>query len=328
MFERILVKIGGDSGTTALKAIILSGLLSIFLKIFSLIKEAALANYFGVSGQLDIYILAMLVLLFFVNPVAGTIGTLLTQKYIETKQISKPLASYLFRRSLLVSGQLILLILILQFAAYQVPWLNNLFYNRFYYTDTMALLILAPVAIFSSISVINGAILTAEKRFLLFSSLPVLVPISIIICLVLNIAEDLFYSLLIGTIFGFAVEMAGGTIALRSLWSKLTENVANAAEKKLTEMKSGFFSLFSASLIMGGCIVVDQFMASIAGEGAVSVVNFGSRLAFGLISVVGIAWIVLYPTFSELAIKREYQELKKFICTLLDYVLLGFYHYA
>ena len=41
-----------------------------FSKIFGLIKEAVLANYFGVSGQLDIYILAMLVWLFFVNPVA------------------------------------------------------------------------------------------------------------------------------------------------------------------------------------------------------------------------------------------------------------------
>ena len=108
----------------------------------------------------------------------------------------------------------------------------------------MALLILAPVAIFSTISVINGAILTADKRFLLFSSLPVIVPISIIICLAFNIAGDLFYSLLIGTIFGFVLEMAGGTIVLRRLWLKVTE-IAGAAQQKLTEMKSGFFPLFS-----------------------------------------------------------------------------------
>ena len=137
------------------------------------------------------------------------------------------------------------------------------------------------------------------------------VPISIIICLVFNIAGNLFYSLLIGTIFGFMLEMMGGTIVLRPLWSKLSVNIADTAQQKLTEMKSGFFPLFSASLIMGGCIVVDQFMASLAGEGAVSVVNFGSRLSYGLISVVGIAWIVLYPTFSELATKRDYQELRK-----------------
>lgn len=324
MIDRLLAKIGGgDIGTAALKAIFLSGLLSIFLKIFGLIKEAVLANYFGVSGQLDIYILAMLVLLFFVNPVAGTIGTLLTQKYIETKQVSKTLASYIYRRSLLVSGLLILLILIIQFAAYQIPWFHNVFFNRFDDTGIKALLILAPVAVFSTISVINGAILTADKRFLLFSSLPVIVPLSIIVYLAFNIAGDLFYSLLIGTIFGFVLEMAGGTIVLRRLWSKLNENVADVAQRKFTEMKSGFFPLFSASLLMGGCIVVDQFMASIAGEGAVSIVNFGSKLAYGLISVVGIAWIVLYPTFSELANKREYQELRKIYLRFIGLCVIG-----
>ena len=121
MINRIMSKIGGgDTGSSAIRAIIISGSLSIFLKFFGLIKEAVIANYFGVSGQLDLYILAMLSLLFFVSPVAGTIGTLLTQKYIETKQSSTIIAALVYRQSLLVAGLLITLFLLLFFAISQI----------------------------------------------------------------------------------------------------------------------------------------------------------------------------------------------------------------
>ena len=161
------------------------------------------------------------------------------------------------------------------------------------------------------ISIVNGAVFTAEKRFITFSSLPTIVPISIIICLLLDLAGNLFYSLLLGTLIGYALEMAGGIFLLTRLWSKFFEHMGDIATQKFAEMKSGFLPLFSASLIMGGCVVVDQFMAVLAGEGAVSIVNFASRLPLGLISVVGITWIVLYPLFSELVTKKEDYELRK-----------------
>ena len=114
MVNKLMTKIGGgDLGSTAIKAIILSGSISIFLKIFGLIKEAVFANYFGVSGELDVYILAMLSLLFFVSPVAGTIGTLVTQKYVETKQSSTIVAALVYRQSLLFAGLLITLFILL-----------------------------------------------------------------------------------------------------------------------------------------------------------------------------------------------------------------------
>ena len=38
-------------------------------------------------------------------------------------------------------------------------------------------------------------------------------------------------------------------------------------------------------------------MAVLAGEGAVAIVNFGSRLTLGLLAIASVLWIVLFPHF-------------------------------
>ena len=62
---------------------------------------------------------------------------------------------------------------------------------------------------------------------------------------------------------------------------------------------------------MGGCLVVDQLMATLAGEGAVAIINFGNRLTLGLISVSVIIWTVLYPYFIKFVSMNDYKSLRK-----------------
>ena len=296
----------------ALKAILLSGFLTVLIKFFGLIKEAVLANYFGVSNFLDIYILSMLTLLFFVNPIAGTIGTLLTQKFIEVKFRSKNIGAGLYRESCKYTAILIISVVFAQLFIIQLSQHKNFFNYPIFELGSTELFVLAPIAFFSSIAIINGAVLTAKKKFAVFSIIPALVPLSIIFCVTFDVAGNLFVSLLIGTVGGFGLEMIFGTIALLPSWKQFSKSVSADFELKLKEIKAGFPPLFAASLIMGGCVVVDQLMAAMAGEGAVSVVSFGSRLTLGLLSVVGTIWIILFPFFSEMVVKDQHQRLKRF----------------
>lgn len=304
--------LGQNVEFNAVRALIFSGGLSIILKVFGLLKEVVLAKFFGVSTALDFYILAMLSLLFFVNPIAGTIGTMLTQKYVETIQTSKIVGAILYRKSISYCCYSILFLMFLQFVVLQAPTLTSSFSGVDQTFDIKQLVVLAPIALLSSISVINGAVLTGEKRFIEVSSFPALVPIVITVFILLNISGNLFYSLLIGTLAGYALETVFGIAALKNLWKNpLIKKSREQARTRLAEMRRNFIPLFSASLIMGGCIVVDQFMAVLAGGGAVSIVNFGTRLPFGLLSIIGVVWVVLYPIFSELVTKNKYQELRK-----------------
>ena len=301
----------------ALKAILLSGCLTVLIKFFGLIKEAVLANYFGVSNFLDIYILSMLTLLFFVNPIAGTIGTLLTQKFIEVKFQSKNMGAGLYKESCKYTAIIITLVVFAQLFILQLSHHIDFFDYPIFEFGTTELLILTPIAFFSSIAIINGAALTAKKKFVVFSIIPALVPLSIIFCVIFNVSGNLFVSLLIGTLCGFGLEMILGTIALLPSWKQFSKSVSEDFELKLKEIKAGFPPLFAASLIMGGCVVVDQLMASMAGEGAVSIVSFGSRLTLGLLSVVGTIWIILFPFFSEMVVKDQHQRLKRFFIYFL-----------
>ena len=300
MISDFVSKIGGSSiGAAAVKAIVLSGTISLFSKFFGLLKEIIIANYFGVSSQLDIYILMVLSLLFFVNPVAGAMGTLLTQKYLEIKIVSEGVVASIYKKSIFFCSLLIFICIILLTFILLTPIFNQILPNQFLSILNMDLFVLAPIAIFSVVSIINGAVLTAEKQFKLFSFIPITVPISISFCIIIDVADSLFYSLILGTVLGYLLEMLIGTMLLRNLWIKKCSTIQSAGNDRFREMRSGFLSLFLSGLIMGGCIVVDQFMASIVGDGSVSIINFASRLPYGLLSVFGIIWVVLYPFFQS-----------------------------
>jgi putative peptidoglycan lipid II flippase len=49
----------------------------------------------------------------------------------------------------------------------------------------------------------------------------------------------------------------------------------------------------------------------LAGEGAVAMINFGNRVALGLISIIAIFWTVLYPNFVKFAASADYAALRK-----------------
>ena len=66
-----------------------------------------------------------------------------------------------------------------------------------------------------------------------------------------------------------------------------------------------------SGIIISGCLIVDQVMASLAGKGAVAMINFGNKVPLGLISVLAILGTVLYPTFVKYASISEYDLLRK-----------------
>ena len=323
MYKKLLAFIDRkDLGWAALIAILTSGALTLLVKIFGLFKEITLAYYFGVSQEIDFYVLALLMVTFFVGPIAGSFSILLVQKFIAAKEKSLLLAAALYQETIKLNAIIFLILIAIIVFLIQFFSFDRLFFaeNKFYKITYFFALV--PLALFSSVSVLNGSVLSAQKKFSLNAVIPSIIPASIILCVVSNVAENYFISLLVGTILGYVLETIIGLLLnakfLRSSQlpiQKNPETISPAVGEK-------FLQLFTANLILSGCLVIDQFMAFLAGSGAVSIINYSNRVPLGIISILGVIWMVLFPIFSELVVKAKHLQLKFFY---IKFLIMAFF---
>ena len=300
-----------DLGFTAIIAIIVSGALGIAVKFLGLLKEAVIANYFGISAEVDFYVLALLITTFLVGPIAGPYGTLLTQKFVELYKQSSANVSQLYCQ-LITWNSYIFIVLIFCFILL-IALYSNLSNLNFGYGEHSLLIfyLLSPIALFSALSVLNSAVLAGQKKFGLLTSIPGLVPFFIIVCVTFNITGDHYQSLILGTVLGYGAECALSFSFNKKLLIFGKNKAFDYTNPVFEKIKHSFFPLFTAKLVMAGCLVIDQFMAGLAGEGSVSIINYSNRIPLGLISILAVVWTVLFPIFSELVSEKSYLKLLK-----------------
>lgn len=312
---------GSDANVDAIKAMIVAGILSLFIKALGLFKESMIAYFFGVSPYVDFYVLALLFVTFFVGPVGGALATLLTQKYIEIcDTVSSGAAAAVFAQCQIFGLICMLLIAAVEIGALQIPSIQYWFGNRFTDLETAYLLVLLPISFLSLMSVINASVLTARKSFKAYASLPALVPIAIITTLIICPKEYLITGLLLGTLLGYCIEFLVGVVCLRDILPFITYRAIRRPTSAFHKIARSMRPMFISGVIMGGCLIVDQFMAVLAGEGAVAMINFGNRITLGLISVIAIFWTVLYPNFVKMAAAADFHALRT---TFWRFGLLG-----
>ena len=298
-----------------------AGILSLFIKLLGLFKESLIAYFFGVSPYVDFYVLALVFVTFFVGPVGGALATLLTQKYIEIcESVSQDVAAIIYAQCQIFGLVCLTIVIALELGALQTPALQYWFGNKFADLETTYLLMLFPIALLSLMSVINASVLTARQNFKAYTTLPALVPVSIIITLLIWPEESLFAGLLLGTVIGYLAEFLVGLICLKDVLRLFTYRVIKRPHAAFLKITRSMRPMFISGVIMSGCMIVDQFMAVLAGDGAVAMINYGNRVTLGLISVIAIFWTVLYPNFVKMAAAADFSALR---ATFWRFSMLG-----
>ena len=298
-----------------------AGILSLFIKLLGLFKESVIAYFFGVSPYVDFYVLALVFVTFFVGPVGGALATLLTQKYIEIREsVSQDAAALIYAQCQIFGLVCITIVIALELGALRIPAFQYWFGNKFADLETTYLLMLFPIALLSLLSVINASVLTARQNFKAYTTLPALVPVSIIITLLIWPKESLFAGLLLGTVIGYSAEFLAGLICLKDVLRLFTYRVIKRPHAAFLKITQSMRPMFISGVIMSGCMIVDQFMAVLAGDGAVAMINYGNRITLGLISVIAIFWTVLYPNFVKMAAATDFPALR---ATFWRFSMLG-----
>ena len=180
-----------------------------------------------------------------------------------------------------------------------------------------------PAGVLSTLTVVAGAVLTAERKFARQSVLPVTVASTIILSCFIVPAELLVPALFVGTFGGYMLEASFALVMIRHRLHKPKFSWKQPLSPSLKNILRQWPPLVTAGVVVSGCVVVDQTMAVLAGEGAVAMINFGNRVTLGLLSLVAVIWTVLFPHFIDKVVKRQYRELTQSFSRLIVVILLG-----
>ena len=184
------------------------------------------------------------------------------------------------------------------------------------------LLIMIPILPLSAMSNVWRATLNANGRFVVAAGASALPPIVIIFSMA--IAGPGVYWLAAGTTAGVLAETSALRLGLRGLRMPLF--LQSASRQKLWGHVAlrDYGSLAVTNFVLGSSLFLDQSMAAMLGFGAVSILNYGTRLVAVLIAIGPEALgIILLPRFSQMVVEDGHTRLRRVLKRYVSIAMLG-----
>jgi putative peptidoglycan lipid II flippase len=189
--------------------------LTVLVKVVSMVKDLSVARAFGISSQLDAYLVALIIPTFAINVLAGAFQSSLIPTYIEVLErqgldAAHALFATVVSRALLLLGGCTLGLTVLG------PLLLHVLASGFDETTRALclsqftiLLLAVPI---NGLSVIWGAVLNTDGKFALAAVAPIAVPLAMLVFLLVAAAHWGSYALMAGLLSGLI--MQAGLLAL------------------------------------------------------------------------------------------------------------------
>jgi putative peptidoglycan lipid II flippase len=297
---------------------------SICVKTISTAKELVVAFKFGVSDQLDAFLIAYIIPSFIITLIAGSLNSAFIPTYIQVReQDGEEAAGKLFLNIQTFTAVILLLVIFILYLLN--PYIVSfMFPGLDIQTSRLAehlFVILLPITFVSGIETLWGAVLNARERFIFVSMLPLMTPVVTIIGLLISPKTGgvtvYAISFLIGAILetfilGILLVCKRVLMFTRKLeWSPWVKQVFRQ-----------YLPMLAGTLLMSSTTLIDQTMASGLGSGSVSILNYSSKLVSVLVGVLSMAiGTAVLPYFSKMVANKEWDVMlhtyKQWIWVLL-----------
>ncbi|MBW4646795.1 MAG: murein biosynthesis integral membrane protein MurJ [Goleter apudmare HA4340-LM2] len=289
----------------------------------AVVKELVVAWKFGVSDDLDAFLIALLIPSFIINVVAGAVPAALIPTYIQVREqegqkASQKLFSGIIVWSLALLG--ITTILMLVFAPFYLPLIAIGFSPEKLNLTFKLLCTMAPIVLLSGIIIIWSSVLNAGEKFVLASLSPASTSIITIgfllafsslgsFALVAGLAGGAVLEILI---LGVALHRQG--ISLRPKW--------HGFERHLRQVAGQYMPMIAGSFLMCSTALVDQSMAAMLSPGSVAALNYGNRVIALPITLATTALsAAVIPYFSKMVAHQDWKGVRH---TLQHYLKIIF----
>ena len=298
---------------------IASVIITVFIvKILGFLKEVYIGNIFGMSEDLDIFFILILIPSFFSNVFLGAFKAVVIPNYI----FAQKKGNLIFQNNIIFQTIILSSILTLGFFVCSTP--TNTYLVRNYSNDIASavfenqnlLLFCIPIWTFSSL--LSG-LLEIRNKFIVSAVYPIITSIVFISFL-------FFFEPTIGLLIQAFVIGSFFELCLLLLFQPIKFVLKNV---KLNDPDSiilykQFIPKLLAGLIIGFNPIVDQVFTSEIADGAISTLNYGNKLpAFAItILTLGVGNVIL-PYFARLKGISNGQVIKKLNKILISLFILG-----
>lgn len=305
-----------------LSALVTVGTLTVLAKIASAGKDLVVAYQFGVSDELDAFLMAFVIPSFAINLIGGSLNAALIPTYIQVRK-QEGIASATDLYTSVLTGSLVLLSVTSLILFASGPFLLRLVALDFpeeKFALTVSLYnVLLPCLLLSGLATTWGAILNAHEQFSLAAIAPAIMACVTILALLAFTRSVNIHALAIGVVAGTVCDAAllGWGVARAGLrllpgWRGLTPALKTVGYQ--------YAPMLAGAALISSTEVVGQIMAASLGSGSVSILSYGNKIPMLLLGVSSMAAsTAILPYFSEMVAARRWDDIRH---TLFTYTRL------
>jgi len=297
------------------------GLFTAFVKLAAISKELVVAWKFGLSDEIDAYLIAFLVPSFVISVIAGSFHSAFIPTYIQVREKEGKKASQnLFSGMITWALGLLTMttILVVSTAPLYLPLLAGGFDETKLQLTFKLLCVISPFILLNGIIVIWGAVLNAGERFVLAAVTPILTP-GFTMLLVIAFDSWRAYALAAGLLCGAIIEILILGISLKRQGFSLLPKLygLNSHSRQIINQ---YAPTVAGSFLMCSHVVVDQSMVALLPSGSVTALSYGDRLvSLPLILITTALNTAVVPYISKMVAYKDWKGVRR---TLKNYLLL------
>lgn len=270
---------------------------SLLAKVLGFAKEVVVAAAFGLSGALDIYLVAFVLigmpLSILLNAVQTALIAHLSSGLDADAAASRFSATYLLTLAVLA----VLLPIWLWLLPHALPWVVSGFSADKQQALEAALYWLIPYYFLNGFNLLGYGALQARGRFLANGLLPAATPVVILLAVLVWGASGGWQLLAVALCAGTAIESLLLLVALSKLGLFSTRIRPNP--KGMDKIIAASLALLPGTLMLALGPLVEQAIAAAMGEGSNAALAYGYKLPAALQSILGAAiGITVLPYFS------------------------------
>jgi putative peptidoglycan lipid II flippase len=299
--------------------------ITLLVKVFGYVEKMVLANYYGTSYQVDVYIVVLTLVLsifFFCREIVepAFLNTFLDARIKGDVSGSWNIFNKGIRLILLVTLIISLFLFLFpsRFTKIFAPGFEG---EKLVLSETLIRTAI-PACIFLALSTLTSITLNGLKKFVLPASGELAFKAAIIICMVLFFESYGIIGATIGVVIGSVARFGVHLTKLHPQISFRRINLETKYKRRIWQLTWPLLTGMGFSQISS---LIDNIFASYLQEGAIAALSYARKIVeLPVIIFPYVISVVAFPYFSQLAIEKQKEKLKSILAGLFKWIIIGF----
>ena len=298
--------------------------IALISKAMGVVREIALAYFFGASGAVDAYRISVTAVLLPVDTISGsTLGNSFIPTFKRLLSGRKPRLGWLLANQvliLLVVGGAICAIVLAVFSGFFVKVLAPGFDASRLKDASVLTAVLAPMIPFFAGAVLIGFVLNSLYRFRVPALQPVIQNVGLLIAIVVAASVGSLVPLSLGMVAAYILFAGILVLVVRGYWVRGGLPPKARDRKVWGYFLNAYAPLLLLSLILHGNILVDRMVSSLLAVGSVASLEYARFIVDTPMVTLGLGMVrVALPHFSDLEAQGKRAE----VVSTLERMLYG-----